>query len=360
MKFWAAILSILLFTLGQDPFSNVPLDNPFASSNSPQINEAKISGSLIASIKNGDYVHPTFSPNGNTLAYSRVIVRSNFESTEVLLYDLKTRKTSVLLNSKRAEEYATYKVYVAAMNWSKPRQLEVEVGDGDVDSTHLILNPATRSLRVARYSSLDDPIAEQLSPLQKKARDRALDLFPEFARDVLDHAVMPPALVIPDKGIVLQKNHVGRDEKIWFLDFESKKIRSLVDLTSDSPSAFSGGVSFKSSILFLLSHNAKVYFFLYRDGMIKRLGEIDSTSFNFIQVKYDSPQGLIFLLRTHASYEKGNNPLFLFNGEQLFRIGEYPQLYDVGIDPNGRRIAYCYWAGDSRHIAIKELSLSNR
>jgi len=350
------VLSLLaVIALGQNQSSNIPLCNPFTSFSSPPISEVKISGKAIATIKTGDFLHPTFSPNGKVLAYSKVLLQGDFENTEVLLYDLGSRKTSLLLDSKRAANYGTYKAFVAEMDWKSQRRLEVLLGDGDVDSTRLIFDPYNRELLREWHEGFDEPEAQPMSPAHQSAEQQVLSLFPAFPREVLDNALRSTALVIPNQGIVLQKNYAGHDNNIWFLDFQNRSIKSLIDLSENFPRAFNGGLSFNSSILILLSHEQKSYLFLYRDGNIRGLAEVNSTGFSQLEVKDLSASKVIFLVRTHATYERGDNPLFILQGEQLFRVKEYTELYDAAVDRTGQRIAYCYWEGDQRHIVVKEL-----
>jgi hypothetical protein len=356
MKLCVAFLLLVVTTSGQNQFLDIPLDNPFTSFSAPPIGELKISDEVTATIKNGDFLHPTFSPDGKTLAYSKVLLQGDLENTEVFLYNLSSRKNSVLLNSKRAEKYATYKAFVAAIDWKSPKRLEILVSDGDVDLTRLIFDPYSRKLLQERDEGFDEAETQPMSPMYQKARKQAVSLFPAFPPDVLDNALRNTALVIPAKGIVLQKNYAGNDDNIWFLDFQNNSIKSLINLSADSSRAFDGGVSFNSSIIMLLSHKQKAYLFLYRGGKIKRLGEFNSTGFRRIEVKHRSSSKVIFLVRTHAPYERGDNPLFIFDGEQLFQVKEYFELYDASVDPSGQRIAYCYWEGDKRHIVVKELN----
>lgn len=360
MKICAALLSCLIAVLavrGQDQFSQIPLDDPDKSFNASPVQEVNISGAVLATIKNGDYVHPTFSPDGRFLAYAKVLVRGGFENTEVLLYNLNTRKTLVLLNSRRAKKYATYRAYVSEMNWTSARRLEVVISDGDVDSTRLTFNPLTRRLLREKHGSADDTEAPPMSPVYKKVRQQALSIFPEFPRNVLDNALMNSALVLPDKGIVLQKNYAGHDDHVWFLDFESKSLRRLINMAADGAQAFRGGLSFGASLIVALSRGSTTYLVLYQDEKIKALTKMHSTGFpGQIEIKHRSSEGIVFLVRTHASYESGDSPLFMFNGERLLKVKEYPALHDAAVDPAGQRIAYCYWEGEQRNIAIKELN----
>ena len=356
MKLCLTLILLAVITGWQDQFSDIPLEHPFVSFKAPPIGEVKQSGKVIATIKNGDFVHPTFSPDGKVLAYSRVLLRGDFESTEVLLYDMSSRKTSVLLDSKRAEKYATYKAFVVGMNWRSPRRLEVLVSDGDVDLTGLTFDPYSRKLLHESDEGFDEAEAQPLSPTYQTPRQQAVSLFPSFPRDVLDDALRNSALVIPDKGIVLQKNYAGHDANVWYLDFQDKSVKSLIILSGEPPRAFNGGVHFNSSIILLLSHAQKDYLFLYRDGKIGTLGEFNSTGFSRIEVKHRSSSRVIFLVRAYAAYERGDNPLFIFDGEKLFRVKEQAELHDAEVDPSGQRIAYCYWEGDKRHIIVKELN----
>src|SRR5688572_15264707 len=92
----------LFVLLGQGQFVGVPITNPFGSFRSAPIEEASISGKLIGTIRNGDFVHPTFSPDGNSLAYARVLTPKNAENTEILLHRLSKHQTSILLTRAQA------------------------------------------------------------------------------------------------------------------------------------------------------------------------------------------------------------------------------------------------------------------
>ena len=295
MKLCAALISLVFLASAQTQFVDIPFDGPLTSFSSPEIKEVKISGKTVATISNGDFVHPAFSPDGKILAYSKVLTSSDFENTEVLLYNTGTRKTSVLLGRNRAKKYATYKGFVSEMNWRSPRRLEVEVGDGDVNSTQLTFDPLSRQLLQERYR---DEFEEQpLSPMYKRARQRVVSLFPEFPPAVLDVALANSSLVVPNVGVVLQKNYAGHDHNVWLLDFQSKSIKSLIELTENYTGAFGGGLSFKSSIILLISNKSNAYLFLYRDGKIKGLTKFDSNSWGQVEVKHRSSDRVVFLVK---------------------------------------------------------------
>ncbi|HEX7331389.1 MAG TPA: hypothetical protein VF290_07810 [Pyrinomonadaceae bacterium] len=347
----AISLALLLLTIATRA-QETPSDNPFTTG--PPVKETRLSGAIVTTINNGDFVHPTFSPDGKVLAYSNVLVKGDFENTEVFLHNLDTNKRSILLNSRKAATYATYKAFVSEMKWTRAKRLEVSIGDGDVDSTKLIFDPQRRRLLTEQFEGGDEFEARPLSRVEQKAYEQARSLFPSFPREVLDNALRTTALVIPDQGIILQKNYAGHDFNIWFLDFQNKSVKALINLPDRSINAFNGGVAFKSAIVLAVSDGTKTYLFLYRAGKISRSGEFNSGGFGFIEVKHVSSLKVIFLLRTHGMSDRGDNPLFVFDGIQLLRINDHSELYDAAVDPAGRRIAYCYWAGDKRHIVVKE------
>ena len=290
-------IALITFIIGIALFSTRAQEKPSAIPS-----ETRISGAIITTIDDGDFVHPTFSPDGKVLAYSSVLVNGDLENTEVLLHNLGTNRRSLLLSSKKAATYATYKAFVTEMKWTSAKRLAVKISDGDVDSTQLIFDPQRRRLLKERFEGGDEPETRPLSPVEQKVYQQARSLFPH-----------------------------------------------------DSVNAFNGGVSFKSATVLALSRGTKTYLFLYRDEKISRLGEFDSIGYSWIEVKHVSSSKVIFLLRTHETFDRGDNPLFIFDGTKLLRIKEYSELHDAAVDPAGRRIAYCYWAGDKRHIAVKEL-----
>ena len=332
----------------------------YAQSN-VEVKEAVISGRLIAKIGNGDFVHPTFSPDGAMLVYSRVLARKGSVTTEVLLYNLKTHQTHMLLPSAQADKYAIYFAWVTDIKWPSQRRIEITIHDGDVNSTRLTFNPLTKKL--VRKEFLE-PGHEQLGPAWRKTREQALSLVPEWPPAVLDSALHNSAGVMPGRGIILQKNHVGSDRHIWFLDFQAGSAKQLISSSENEYGALAGGLSFRNSLIVLLAGGskvypdpAKVYLLLCQNGQFRKLTEADaSQQRRGIEVKHQSAARVIFLIRAYGLHEKGDNPLFVFDGEQLTRVKELPDLYDAAVSPQGNHIAFDYWEKSNRHIMVKELN----
>lgn len=356
MKTFASLLLSLLLLTSQDQFVPIPIADPFKVSTSTSLEETRISGKLLATIINGDFVHPTFSPDANTLAYARVIKTKDSENTEVLLHGLSNHQTTVLLSRAKAWKYATYKASVSDIAWDTPVRLKVQIHDGDVDSTRLILNPSSRRLiREEQLPSIDEEPQQPPIPVGlQAARKRARSLFPELPEQVLDNALRNSAFLIGDGGIVLQKHFHGHDSNVWLLDFQSRSMKSVINLSDQQRVTLGGATGFGSSTIILLFDMSRAYLYQYKEGSIRPLAKIASSGQASIEVKYYSRERVIFQTKVHAPYEQGDNPLFVFDGT-LSRVKEYQELYDVDIDRNGRRIAFCYWENGKRKIAIKEL-----
>jgi hypothetical protein len=324
--------------------------------------EAVISGRLIAKIENGDFVHPTFSPDGAMLAYSRVLARKMGETTEVWLYNLQTNQSRALLTSTQADKLKVYKAFVTKINWPSRRRLEVWVSDGDVNSTKLTFDPLTGKL--ARKELIEPGLDPAWLKVMEKVKEQALSLVPEWSPEELDSALNNSAVVIPGRGIILQKNHVDSDRHIWFLDFQAGSAKRLISLSENEYDVFAGGVSFGDSFIVLLAvrsrahpYPAKHHLLLSLKGECRKLTEAPSSlQRGAIEVKRQSAARVFFQIRAYAAGKKGDNPLFVFDGEQLTRAKEFPELYDADVSTRGNRIAFNYWEKGVRHIVVRELN----
>src|SRR6266571_2585761 len=62
-----------------------------------------------------------------------------------------------------------------------------------------------------------------------------------------------------------------------------------------------------------------------------------------------------FIVTAHPPYERGHNPAFWYDGERLLPLADYAELADFDVHLPTRRIAFVYWEGVQRHLAVKEL-----
>jgi hypothetical protein len=142
-----------------------------------------------------------------------------------------------------------------------------------------------------------------------------------------------------------------------FLDFERRTIKPLLALPQGAEFRLCGGLVFGRSILFVVASNSAAYLFEYRDGVLNGLMK---TAYKAgaplsVEVKGRSAMKVVFLLRVAPTYEAGDNPLLIFDGKKLSRANDYMRLHDASINLKARRIAFCYWQGKARRLAVANL-----
>lgn len=320
---------------------------------SSQIKQVKISGRLLANIKNGDFVFPKFSPDGKRLAYSNVLVEG-MENTEVGLFDLQKQNKSILLNSKKAKEYAVYAAYVADLEWLAPNKLRARISDGDVDSTILTFNTQTRRVVKTEYSSAGDDIElpAETSPLAKIL----YKTFPDIERDYIGTAInMNQAFKIGKRGTVVQYSHAEADANVWFLDFQTKQQKLLLESPKDVERFYlKGAFEINGNLLILTENKEEMHFYLQQNGKVEHIGK--TTFGGWFEPKFSDASKLFFLLKQPNSESEKPSSLWYFDGKKLSLVSDVENLCDVDIDANGKMIAFCYWnKAGKRDISVRKI-----
>lgn len=327
----------------EDPLSAIP------AIPTGEISISEISDQTVLTIDGGDFVHPAFSPDGKKLAYSRVVVERGSELTEVLVQDLAAKDAVTFLDADASRKYAVYTSFVSGMRWIDEKTLEVQIVDGDVDGTLVTFDVVSGDILSEKAYGMDEEFMESAG--EKAFLDKATSAFPALRREVLRSGTHFQAT---DGSAVLQKRYHGEDEHIWFLDAERKEMFRLLELPEGSVHRLRGGFSFGHSIVFLLSLENNSFIIGYQGGKVSKLAEIRTSNSARLEVKHAADEGVVFLVPAHQSYERGNNPLFLFDASGLKRITEIPELYDVEIDPAGQRICLVVWENDQRHLLVMD------
>jgi hypothetical protein len=270
------------------------------------------SAQVIASITGKDLVHPTLSPDGKFLAYAEVLVQKGVENTAVRILNLETKKSILLIDDKTAAKYKTYKSFVSEMQWIRADRLSITISDGDVDSTMLTFNPGTQKLIGTKFLEPGSSVIRQ-----KKLVEQIRSVFPEVNTEALKSGIYRHQVLA--NGVVLIPGELfGQENNLWALDISKKSAKKL--LSNQDPLAKS-----------LLSEDHR------------------------LKVIYSSAQRTILMVYVHASYEQGNNPLYILENGRLRLSTAYEELYDVSVDARGNRIAYCYWENGKRQIVVKAL-----
>jgi hypothetical protein len=318
-----------------------------------QIRQIKISGSILAAMKNGDYVYPKFSPDGKLLAYSNVLVEET-ENTEVGLLNLQKQSKSILLNSKQAKKYAVYAAFVADLEWLAFNKLRARISDGDVDSTILTFNTQTRRVVKTEYSSTGDDTetSAEISPLAKTL----YKTFPHIERDYIGSAIdMNQAFKIGNRGTVVQYSHADTDANIWFLDFQTKQPKLLLESPKDAERFYlKGAFEVTGNLLILLENKNEMHFYLMKNGKIEQIGK---TAFGgLFEPKFSTRSKLFFMLKQPNNESDKPSSLWYFDGQNLSMVSDVENLCDVDIDRTGKVIAFCYWnKAGKRDVSVRKI-----
>jgi hypothetical protein len=270
---------------------------------------------VIASITGKDLVHPTLSPDGKFLAYAEVLVQKGVENTAVRILNLETRKSTLLIDDKTAAKYKTYSSFVSAMNWSQTDRLVVTISDGDVDSTELTFDPGSYKLISTKFQEAG--ISPEVKARQEKLLQQIRSLFPTVNFEVLKNEIYRRQ-ILANGTILIPGKLFDQEDNLWIFNLHNKSVKKLLN---------------------------------NQDPLAKSLLRDDSR----LKIIYSSSQRTIIIVYIYASYEQGNNPLYILENGRLRRSTDYQELYDVSVDTKGKRIAYCYWINGKRQIVVKEL-----
>ncbi len=267
---------------------------------------------VITTITGKDLVHPTLSPNGKFLAYAEVLVQKSVENTAVRILNLDTKKSILLIDDKTAAKYKTYKSFVSDMEWSRADRLSITISDGDVDSTTLTFNPGTQKLIGTKFLEPGSSMVQQ-----EKLLGQIRSVFPKVNAEALQNGIYRYQVLA--NGVVLIPGKLfDQEDNLWAFDISNKSVKKLL---------------------------------VNQDPLVKSLLSKDHP----LKVVYSSAQRTILIVYAHASYERGNNPLYILEDGQLRLSNAYQQLYDVSVNFKGDRIAYCYWKNGKRQIIVKTL-----
>jgi hypothetical protein len=358
----ATTLIVALLLGCQHPQAQAPQPTviPGTDSPTPSIPTIPLSGKSIASI-GGEVSHPALSPDGQTLAYSAVVVQNKAKLVAIHLYDLKTHRRSTLLTPEQSKKYKSFSCFVTQLTWYKADRLEAHISDGDVDSSHLIFNPKIGKL----ISDNGEAVAfRTLSPEQQILYQKVLAAQPNLASELVKNSLMSSRYVETDRGLIFkgpfgEKNGSKEPEhRIWFLDYGQRSLTPLFPANSPFNNRdIAGGVTVDGRDLFLLSNIENAGWFSHHQGVVKPLSGFDGPNgYSSFKVLYRSPQRGIIETTVNASYKsETRNRLFQIGQGQVTEILSDPDFISAAVNAQGTRIAYDYLVKGKHQITVKDL-----
>ncbi len=315
----------------------------------PQPPPIKWGGKTLLELKKGDYIYPRFSPSRRYLAYAESLTVNKVETTTIYLHDLSNNKRRVLLDHKRANKFAVYRVFVVSMRWLDKNRLKVSLSDGDVGLTLLTINIATA--KVVKKAYIEAGEDQKQTPLQRKAKKR----FPEFDPEVLDNALSGIFIKTAGRGVILQKNYSGHDPHVWLFDLSQRQVKKLVTLGKKDNQALGGGQAIGEETIFSVtrgkSHGVYV---LRKNNSVEKLAQYKKVQWRpRLVARYSSKVDIYFLLQLNESYKKGHNPILHYSIKTgLHEITDCNQCYDFDIGKGKKLFVFTYWVGKQRQLKV--------
>jgi hypothetical protein len=316
-----------------------------------------LTGRTVRALSTGDYVLPRFSPNGRLLALSQVLADTATENTQVLILDLARSTVDTVLPATAAAKYGVYKSYVTDFQWLTDTTLRAWIPDGDVGVTTMTLDVHSRTiLKEENHQGGDDDSA---SPKQALAESLAR-LYPDVAPagvspiDVFASGLDWPT--VHGRGFVLlQKRYAGADDDVWLYRLDRRAATRVLRLTGGVRSSLAGGFVSGNDLIFGAGTDTLVLYRL-RNGRLQTLTRFAARpQRSTVSTRAQNGDSVWFVVTLYDTYERGNNPSFLYNGQRLVSLGTYSGLVDMDVHMRTHRIAFLYWEGSERHVVVKEL-----
>lgn len=334
---------LLPMAASANPFSTLPL-LPAA--------EIPVSGKILMTLEDGDYVLPHFSPDSRYLAFARVVPQDATELTEIQALDLKTLKVTTLLDAKGSREFAVNKSFVAGFSWKDATTLKAGISDGDVNGIDLIFDVAAGKLIGKKPFSLADDAPgkeEALTPELTAA-------FPSVPPPVLANA-LANGFKVGEKKYIVQKNYWKQDNHVWLLDVGSRQMTRLVDIPDAWIYSLRGAFASGNALILLVAYGQEAWLVRHAGGKLELLYRFAVKNYQQTGLRVELARGerVLFQVSTGPGYEeKRENFLFVYDKSGLGKIKETAPIYDLDVDGAGRLVGLSQWKGNRRRLVVRE------
>ncbi|MFQ5927494.1 MAG: hypothetical protein ACE5MH_08685, partial [Terriglobia bacterium] len=276
---------------------------------------------------------------------------------EVLVRDMTSMDVVTLLDAEASKEYAAYGSYVSWIAWNDNETLEVVINDGDVGSTAVTFDVATKRIRTKEFFEGDVGDLTFCEDEPCKEASRVFGWRPELMANAIRNGFR-----VGEKAFIVQKNYYGEDTHIWYLDVGRKEQILVLRLPDNWIYALGYGFHSGGYVVFPVWHGDKAHILVLREGNLARLAGIPSPRRAWLQVKYKAVEGVVFMVGTSRRWPwdakvKADNPLFVLADAGFKKVTDLPTLHDVEIAPTGQWICFSVWEGDERHLIVRELRI---
>lgn len=183
----------------------------------------------ILTLDEHDYVYPRLSPDGRRLVVARAVERPDgTETTDIILVDVASGAARELIGRREAEANEVYETFVIGLRWLDNRRVEVNLSDGDVGGTDLVVDASTGE--ILRTDSLDDGdllVPSEFAGVVADARFYRR----HFNREELERSLGSSAIRLSETAILVQRTpRQAASRPIFYIEPATRRIRRIAAL----------------------------------------------------------------------------------------------------------------------------------
>lgn len=333
----AGVLSPRARADGPDALPYVPVETP------------PLAGKTIGRLHDHDTVHPTFSPNGKYLAFTRVVVEGTTEYAEAGYLDLDTGKATVLMGADSSRKFAVYGAFVYRIRWLDNRRVEYWISDGDVDSSLITYDVAHNKQVALRHigSEEDMPGKEE----QTAARQFGA-AFPGLESHLA--GILQQGTRLPGQRWVFQKNYAGQDNHVWIINGRDRSHRVLLRLPDKGwHYALRGAIARDSAIVLVVAHKNSVYLVQVDGSGSRAIDRMTAANYHDVWARQlGGKRGVYFTVHTGNIRDRAPAFLYRWNEHGVRRLKTTRGIIEADVSTDGSRAALVSWEGKRRVVDI--------
>lgn len=349
---------------------------PFQDFKPEKIEKIGLESDLFFELEDGDWVHPTFSPDSKYLVYSGVRIIDGTEFTDIKCLELESRKITTLIDAEQAKKYAEYKTFIFDISWKTQDEILFYFSDGDVGATEVKYDWNNKKIVSEHWTEGD---AEYEATYQEKINTPVVksffdhcrknpsvffndDISEEEASSYFNERMLTSAInrtfLLEDKGLINQWQYTQTDRGIRYYDHQQNKVVKLMDISGNKAKL----VDFEAKdgdAFFTLKDGDKYFLFKFetKGNKIKLIheGDLMKGAYPIMKLAHLPNGKAQLMVLSGVSYAQNDNVLFeITDSNNIKQIDDQQKLYDFTISPDGKMTAYVVWKGDKRMIQLRK------
>lgn len=310
-------------------------------------------GKTIRQLKDGDTLHPAFSPDGRYLAFTRVIDQGKTELTEAGYLNLDTGKTTILLDAKTSKQYAIYSSFIYRIKWTSNTRIEFWVSDGDVNTTVLTYD-INQNEKIAQR---DLDVEEDMPTIEHETvATQFAAVFPDI-KSHLSGMLQQGVHVPPDKW-VFQKNYAGQDNHVWLIDRKNKTHRVLLELPEEGHSTFRYAIARGNAFLLVVGYKDTVSLVLVDKKGAQIIDRFTTENYQQVDARQLGNEKNVYFV-VHTGHVRTRNPahFYRWNKSGIRKLKTGSDFIEADVSDDGKKMAIVSWQGDKRVVRVIDNAL---